>query len=650
MTNEILNAHPSDLVRQYTGADSQPFTDFDRHLFQEGKHRRLYEKLGAHPGSRQGQAGVSFGVWAPNAKAVSVALNRGPAGAFACPLTADSIGIWTGFVAGAAIGDRYQYQVQSSSHPHVLTRPDPFAFRQTGSPEDLSFVCDLAFEWHDDSWIAERAGRASIHAPITIYQVHLASWRRVPEEGNRWLTFSEIGPKLARHAAMLGFTHVELLPIMQQPIHGAEFLRISGRFAPASHYGSPAELMALVDCLHQHGLGVLLAWPPAVFPAEEPGLALFDGTHLYEQGPWPTPVAGAEVYDFDIGKPEVRSFLLSNAVFWLDKFHFDGVRAMALNKLLPRKPGPGAGTADPSQPVVREDLQGVEFIRSLCSAVSESYSGAILVGDEESTPWLTAHHSIPATSLGFSYKWDPAFAEPALLYFGQDPLFRKHYHKTLTSFSEHAFSERFILPLSERVQVHGRSSLLGRLAGDEWQRLANYRLLLAFQYLRPGKKLLFMGTELASWSEWNASKSLDWHLLEQPAHEAIQRWVGDLNHLYRSEPALHASDNWAGGFEWVDYEDAERSTLSWLRRDPQRREVLLCILNCTPVVRRNFQVGVRRPGTWREILNSDATIYGGSGQGNLGLAQTAPFPFHRLPCLLTITLPPLAAVIFKHEP
>jgi 1,4-alpha-glucan branching enzyme len=621
-------------------------SDFDLHLLREGTHSRLYDKLGAHRMTQNGTTGTHFAVWAPNARRVYVAGDFNHWDRNANPLSqCGQSGIWAGFVPEVNAGSAYSYHVVSMHQGYRVDKTDPFGFRQEGPPRPASYVWDLHHKWQDEEWMATRHQKNSLEAPIAIYEVHLESWMRVPEEGNRWLSYREIAPKLAEHVRRLGFTHVELLPVMEHPLSGARDHEITGFYAPTARWGTPQDLMFLIEHLHQNGIGVILDWVPAHLPADEQGLSYFDG----ELGEWAVNTRGDDLRrSFDYGRGEVRSFLLSNAFFWLDVYHADGLRANSVSSVLYLDYGRKPGEWVPNAYGGRENLEGIDFLRQFNAEVYRHFPGAQTIA-EERTGWPSVSRPTYVGGMGFGFKWDTDFTQDTLQYFSRDPLFRKFHHHALASGDRNAFDENVVLGFPHCEVQGGKSSLLARMAGDEWQRFANLRLMFGYQYLLPGKKLLFMGAEFAQWQSWNHDTSLDWHLQAHAPHTGMQHWVSDLNRFYRSEPPLHQSDCNPAGFEWVDSQDAEQSTLSWLRRDPQRRHVLLAVCNFTPVVRRNFRVGVRRAGTWREVLNSDAIEYSGSGQGNLGRAATAPFRSHGFPHMLTITLPPLSLVVFKHE-
>jgi 1,4-alpha-glucan branching enzyme len=630
--------------------ETELLTPYDLYLFNEGTHLRVYEKLGAHLVQREGVSGVHFAVWAPNARQLSVVGDFNGWDPESHPLAAcGESGVWAGFVPQVPAGAAYRYHIQSKHQGYQVEKLDPVGLRLEGSPRHASQVWDLHYEWHDHEWMGARARHQTREAPWAIYEVHLASWMRVPEEQNRQLTLRELAPRLADYVSKLGFTHVALNIVMAHPSGSARHGQVTAYFAPAHQAGTPQDLMFLIDYLHQHNLGVILDWTPAHFPAAEPSLAYFDGTHLYEHGFCELALPGApRACTFDFEKREVNSFLLSSAFFWLAEYHADGLRVGSLAAILYLDYGREPGTWVPNPHGGRENLAGIAFLRQLNADLYRHFPDTQTIA-EETTSWPLVSRPAHTGGLGFGFKCAHEFAHDTLRYFEHDPFFRKFHHQDLTARASQAFAENNVLPLSRPTVAAGPRSLLARLPGDDWQRLANLRLLLGYFYLQPGKKLLFMGVEFGQWRAWDPEGSLDWHLCHYTAHRGVQQWVRDLNQVYRTEQALFTSDFAAAGLEWVDASDSERSTLSWLRRDPARREVILAVANLTPVVRRNFRAGVRRPGHWREILNSDAREYGGSGQGNFGGVLTAPFTSHGFPHTLVLTLPPLALVVLKYE-
>jgi 1,4-alpha-glucan branching enzyme len=628
-----------------TRRDVTLLTDDDLYLFNEGTHSRLGHKLGAHPMPDAG--GTYFAVWAPGARAVSVTgdFNGWDDRANELAVRASS-GIWEGLVPGAAPGDVYKYRVTGRNRSFRVLKADPLAARAEEPPRTGSVVWDLAYRWSDQAWMAERAGRNGRAAPVSVYEVHLGSWMRDPIEPGRFLGYRDLAPRLADHLARTGFTHVELLPVMEHPFYGSWGYQVTGYFAPTSRYGTPQDLMAMIDELHQAGIGVILDWVPSHFPTDEHGLGTFDGTHLYEHA---DPRQGFHPdwnsYIFNYGRNEVRSFLLSSALHWLSTYHADGLRVDGVASMLYLDYSRAEGEWVPNRDGGRENLDAIGFLRQLNAEVRRVEPDVQTVA-EESTAWPGVSRPISAGGLGFGFKWDMGWMHDTLLYLSRDPIHRRYHHNELTFRALYAFTENFVLPLSHDEVVHGKGSLLAKMPGDEWQRFANLRLLLGYQYAQPGKKLLFMGAELAPWREWDHDTSLDWQLLEQPRHAGVLRLVADLNRLHRSEAALHERDTEPAGFEWVDAADVDASVISFLRRSAAGRPILV-VCNFTPTVHHNYRVGVPEGGYWAELLNSDATDYGGSGQGNLGGVEAQPIPLHGRPLSLTLTLPPLACLFLR---
>jgi 1,4-alpha-glucan branching enzyme len=634
-------------------ATTTPFlTDYDLYLLGEGKHYRLYEKLGAHVGDHGGTAGTHFAVWAPNAGQVSVIGDFSGWRRHEHPLERrGSSGYWEGFVPGVGQGTLYKYAVDCQDGTCWEEKADPCGFAAEIRPHTASKVWDLSgYAWGDDVWLAQRGRRQTLDAPISIYELHLGSWKRVPEEGNRWLTYRELAPQLAEYVRALGYTHVEFLPVMEHPLDASWGYETVGYFAPTSRFGTPADFMYLVDTLHQHGIGVILDWVPAHFPRDAHGQGVFDGTHLYE---YSDPRKGERpdwgTYVFNYGRREVANFLISNALFWLDKYHADGLRFDAVASMLYLDYGRGPGEWVPNEYGGKENLEAVAFLRRLNERVYAEFPDVFTVA-EESTAWPMVSRPTYLGGLGFGFKWDMGWMHDTLDYLGLDPVYRKYHHNRLTFRMMYAFSESFILPLSHDEVVYGKRSLLEKMPGDDWQKFANLRLLLGVLFMEPGKKLLFMGGDIGQRNEWNYDASLDWHLLGDPRHSGIQNWVRDLNRLYRGEPALHALDCDPAGFEWVDCDNAEESGVGFLRKGKAANDLVLVACNFTPVPRHAYRIGVPRGGRWDEILNSDALVYGGSGQGNLGGVAAEPVAWHGRPHSLRVTLPPLAIVVFKVPP
>lgn len=646
-------AHPARTGVAPVAADVTLLSDDDLYLFNEGSHFRLYEKLGAHvldAAAAGGRAGVYFAVWAPNAKAVSVIGDFNAWDPDRHPLRPrGSSGIWEGFLPGATAGMLYKYHIRSRLGGYQVAKADPVGFLHQTPPGTASVVASLDYEWHDTHWMASRRTRNELRSPVSIYEVHLGSWRRVPEDADRPLTYREIAPLLADHVERMGFTHVELLPIMEHPFYGSWGYQITGYFAPTSRYGGPHDFMYLIDTLHQRGIGVILDWVPSHFPTDEHGLGFFDGTHLYEHA---DPRIGFHPdwnsFIFNYRRHEVASFLISSALFWFDRYHADGLRVDAVASMLYRDYSRREGEWIPNEHGGRENIEAITFLQRLNEEIYRTFPDVQTIA-EESTAWPMVSRPTYLGGLGFGLKWDMGWMHDTLHYLSRDPIHRSYHHDQLTFRTLYAFNENFVLPLSHDEVVHGKGSLLARMPGDDRHKRANLRLLLAYLYAQPGKKLLFMGSELGQWREWNHDTSLDWHLLDDPHHDGIRRLVIRLNELYREEPALHELDCEPAGFEWVDAHDAPNSVLSFLRKGRTTGHLLLAVFNFTPVLRRNYRVGAPRGGFWREILNTDAKEYGGSGAGNFGGVEASPIPYHGRYHSLNLTLPPLACVMFRSE-
>jgi 1,4-alpha-glucan branching enzyme len=619
----------------------------DLYYFNEGAHYRLYDKLGAHALTSNEIAGTYFAVWAPNAAQVCVMgdFNGWHNESHPLQLRAQS-GLWEGFVPGVGEGARYKYHLLSKHGGYQVDKADPYGFYHETPPQTASIVRSLWYTWGDQAWMAERAGRNALDAPMTIYEVHLGSWRRVPEEGNRSLSYRELAPILAAYVQRLGFTHVEFLPVMEHPFYGSWGYQVTGYFAPTSRYGTPQDFMYLIDTLHQHGIGVILDWVPSHFPNDAHGLGFFDGTHLYEHAdPRQGVHADWDTFVFNYGRHEVQSFLISNAMFWLDVYHADGLRVDAVASMLYLDYSRRDGEWIPNAYGGRENLDAIALLRRCNEAVFTHYPEVQTIA-EESTAWPMVSRPPYMGGLGFGLKWDMGWMHDTLDYLRHDPIHRKYHHNRLTFRQLYASTENFVLPLSHDEVVYGKASLLGKMPGDDWQKCANLRLLLGYMYGQSGKKLLFMGGEFGQWQEWHHDASLDWHLLASTRHAGLQQWVTDLNRFYRHTPALYASDCAPAGFAWVDCNDAENSVVSFIRQQKSTSELVLIVCNFTPVPRHNYRVGVPRGGTWREVLNSDAMAYAGSGYGNQGGVEAAPIPSHGQPYSLMLTLPPLAVVFF----
>jgi len=631
-------------------APAHQITPHDIYLFKEGSHTRLFDKLGAHIISRGEVAHtVHFALWAPNAAAVSVIGDFNDWNTQTHPLEArsDDSGIWQGTVTDLAIGSSYKFHIVSRYHGYAVDKADPFAVCSEPPSATASRLWALDYVWGDADWMARRREANGLDAPMSIYEVHLGSWQRVPEDGNRFLSYREIAPRLANHARSLGFTHVELLPVMEHPFYGSWGYQTTGYFAPTARYGTPQDFMYLVDHLHQAGLGVILDWVPSHFPSDEHGLAYFDGTHLFEHADprqgfhpeWNSAI-------FNYGRNEVRSFLLSSALFWLDKYHIDGLRVDAVASMLYLDYGRRDGEWIPNRHGGRENLEAMGFLRKLNEAVYQDHPDTQTIA-EESTAWPMVSRPTYAGGLGFGMKWNMGWMHDTLKYFQTDPIHRRYHHGQISFSIWYAFTENFLLPLSHDEVVHGKGALIGKMPGDEWQQFANLRLLYGYMWAHPGKKLLFMGGEFGQRREWQHEESLEWHVLQYPLHDGVQRWIGDLNHGYRTLPALHVQDFSPEGFAWIDGQDWEQSVLAFVRRGKRPEDVVLVVCNFTPVPRHNYRLGVPVGGAWEEVLNSDAAIYGGSNVGNLGRIEAAPVAAQGHFQSLSLVLPPLGVIYLR---
>ena len=634
--------------RQSAFRDFSLLTEQDLYLFNEGSHFRLHEKLGAHYINSDGIEGTYFAVWAPDAYAVYVIGSFNNWQKQTHPLRPrGSSGIWEGFFPDVKKGSLYKYHIVSRTYGYQVDKSDPFSIFNEIPPRTASIVWDLDYAWGDAEWMARRREHNALDKPMSIYEVHLGSWRRVPGEGNRSLSYRELAHSLAEYVRETGFTHVEFLPIMDHPFFGSWGYQITGYFAPSANYGTPQDFMYLVDVLHQNGIGVILDWVPSHFPTDEHGLGYFDGTHLFEHA---DPRQGMHrewgSYAFNYGRHEVRGFLISNALFWLGRYHTDGLRVDAVASMLYLDYARKDGEWIPNQFGGRENLGAIEFLRRFNEEVYKTHPDTQTIA-EESTSWPMVSRPNYVGGLGFGLKWDMGWMHDTLDYMSKDPVHRKYHHNKLTFRMLYAFHENFVLPLSHDEVVYGKGSLIGKMPGDDWQKFANLRLLFGYMFAQPAKKLLFMGGEIGQWSEWSHDASLEWHLLQYAPHEGVKRWVSDLNRVYRSEPALYEHDCDPAGFEWIDCNDAEGSTLSLMRKGKSANDIILIACNFTPVPRLNYRVGAPRGGWWREILNSDASYYNGSGLGNAGGVEASQEPVHGRPNSLTITLPPLAVVYFK---
>ena len=639
----------------YTSGDPYRFSpvlsDFDLHLIAEGSHTRLYEKLGAHLIKHEGVAGVEFAVWAPNAKRVSVVgdFNRWDSRRHALRPRGGS-GIWELFVPGLAAGELYKYAVHSNRKKKLVEKADPFGFAAELRPQTASQVFNIeAYKWNDASWITARREKQSLQAPISVYEVHLGSWRHSPGGDSHPLTYKELSEQLIPYVKDMGFTHIELLPITEHPLDASWGYQTIGYFAPTSRFGTPTEFMAFIDACHSAGLGVILDWVPAHFPKDEHGLALFDGTHLYEhadprQGEHPD--WGTKVFNYD--RTEVVEFLLNSALFWLDKYHIDGLRVDAVASMLYLDYSRKEGEWIPNKFGGRENLGAVAFLKRFNKLVHQEFP-AVLTLAEESTAWPMVSRPTYLGGLGFDLKWNMGWMNDMLEYMELDPIHRRYHHDLLTFSLLYAFNENFILPFSHDEVVHGKRSLLEKMPGDEWQQFANLRALYAYMYTHPGKKLLFMGTEFGQRSEWNHQVALEWSSLEKEAHSQLQQCLRDLNRLYVDQAALYEVDFDWDGFEWIDFRDMDQSIIAFVRRAQDAADMVFVACNFTPVPRFGYRLGAPVGGYYQELFNSDAAAYGGSNLGNIGGVQAEDEPWQDFPYSLRLTLPPLGVVILKPD-
>ncbi len=625
-------------------------SDYDIFLSKQGNFFRLYEKLGSHPMNFDGKDGTLFAVWAPNAERVSVVgdFNGWTPRSHQLRQRGDGSGIWEGFIPEISKGVLYKYHVESKYQGYKTDKTDPLAFHNETPPKTASVVWDLDYQWGDEEWMKKRYLKNSLDSPISVYEVHLGSWARVPEEGNRFLTYREVAKKLTDYLCDMNYSHVEFLPVMEHPLYRSWGYQVTGFFAPTRRYGTPQDFMYLIDCLHQNGIGVILDWVPSHFPTDDHGLRFFDGTCLYEHADprkgyhpdWTSAI-------FNYGRNEVRNFLISSALYWLDKYHVEGLRIDGVASMLYLDYSRKEGEWIPNEYGGRENIDAISFLRRLNEVVFKEYPDVQMIA-EESTAWPMVTRPTYSGGLGFTMKWKMGWMHDTLFYFTRDPLFRKYNHDQLTFSMWYAWTENYILPLSHDEVTHGKGSLYGKMPGDDWQKFANLRLLYGYMYGHPGKKLLFMGGEFGQWREWVSEESLEWHVLQYPRHKGLQRWVKDLNNFYRDEPAMYELDNEQRGFEWIDFRDWESSIISFIRKGKSTNDIVLVVCNFTPVSRNNYRVGVPRGGFWKEVLNSDAREYGGSGQGNLGGVDASPMHYHGRSHSISLNIPPLGVLYFKN--
>jgi 1,4-alpha-glucan branching enzyme len=637
----------------YTVRDPYAFLptvgDLDLHLLQEGKLEQLYEKLGAHVLEIDGVAGTAFAVWAPNARSVSVVGNFNSWDGRLNPMRSlGSSGIWELFVPGIDEGAAYKFEIRTQDG-RLRIKADPLAFAAEVPPANASVVHRSRHEWSDEKWVERRAKSDALREPMSIYEVHLGSWRRNTLEDNRSLNYLELADELSDYVSDLGFTHVELMPIMEHPFAGSWGYQVTGYYAPTSRFGTPDDFRTFVDRMHRNGIGVLLDWVPAHFPRDDWALALFDGTHLYEHA---DPRKGAHpdwgTLIFNLSRDEVKNFLLANGLYWLKEHHADGLRVDAVASMLYLDYSRKEGEWLPNEYGGRENLEAVEFLKRM-NEIAYGREPGVTTAAEESTAWPGVSQPTYLGGLGFGFKWNMGWMHDTLTYFQKDPVYRRFHHHTLTFSLMYAFSENFILPLSHDEVVHGKRSLLDKMPGDRWQKFANLRSLYAYMWAHPGKKLLFMGGELAEWEEWNYDGSLHWNLLEYPEHQGVQSLVRDLNNAYRAYPALYEGDFDPSGFRWLEANDSANNVVAFARLDAKGEQPVVCVLNLSPVARYDYRVGMPLCCRWKELVNTDSDYYGGSGVGNLGGVEAEAVPWHDQPFSAFVTLPPLAAVWFVPE-
>jgi 1,4-alpha-glucan branching enzyme len=638
----------ADVTEQRTSGMDRIITDYEAYLFNEGRWLRAWEKMGARPAEREGRRGYSFVVWAPNARGVSVVGTFNGWDGRAHPLSPVGVsGLWEGFVPDVGPGELYKFEIRPRSGPPFL-KADPYALFAEKPPHTASVTADLGqYAWRDAEWMAARRERNPLEEPMAIYEVHAGSWRRNPLEGHRSLTWRELAAELVPYVKGMGYTHVELLPVMEHPFDGSWGYQVTGYFAPTSRYGTPDDFRFFIDECHQAGIGVILDWVPGHFPRDDHGLRRFDGTALYEhedprQGEhreWGTLI-------FNYGRHEVRNFLLANALYWLESFHVDGLRVDAVASMIYLDYSRGPGEWIPNVHGGRENLEAIEFLRELNALTHGHHPGTVTIA-EESTAFPAVSRPTWVGGLGFTMKWNMGWMHDILTYVGKDPVYRRWEHQHLTFSMLYAYNENFVLPFSHDEVVHGKGSMMNKIPGDQWQKAATLRALYAYMYAHPGKKLLFMGGEFGVWREWDHADSLDWDLLAQPLHGGLQRFVRDLNELYTRERALHEVDFEPAGFEWIDCNDHESSVISLIRRAKDPRDFVVVVLNFTPVVREGYRIGVPEPGFYRELINSDAIWYAGGNVGNQGGVYTEPVAAHGHAQSLRLMLPPLGALILK---
>lgn len=646
-----MNDNPNNQAKEGPVYPHSLMNDFDIHIFKEGRHFKLYEKLGSHLAEVNNQKGTFFAVWAPNARSVSVIGNFNGWNPRSHHLFTrwDGSGIWEGFIPGVGHGEAYKYHIESNLNNYSVEKGDPYAFMWEQPPRTASLVWDKKYAWGDSAWMENRKETAGKPRPWSIYEMHLGSWRRCPEEGNRHLTYRELAAQLPEYIKELGFTHVEFMPVTEHPFYGSWGYQVTGYFAPSSRYGTPQDFMFLINELHREGIGVIFDWVPSHFPSDQHGLSYFDGSHLYEhqdlrEGYHPD----WNSYIFNYGRNEVRSFLISNAIFWLDAYHADGLRVDAVASMLYRDYSRKEGEWITNRYGGRENLEAISLLRQVNEATHEEFPDVYNMA-EESTAWPMVSRPTYVGGLGFNMKWMMGWMHDTLSYFSKDPVHR-HYHQNEITFSiVYAFTEQYVLPLSHDEVVYGKGSMIGKMPGDEWQRFANLRLLYSYMFAHPGGKLLFMGSEFAQNSEWNHESSLEWHLLRYGNHQGIKKTIARLNEIYKHEKALYESQFEDDGFEWIDINDTVNSVISFIRKGKSDDDLIAVVCNFTPVTRHDYHIGVPSGGKWVELFNSDDLAYGGSNFKNPWEIEAWEHPSHGRPYTLSLNLPPLGAIYLKHQ-
>ena len=651
ISNTEVNTDVAETDVQVVGNLNEFITEYDIYLFREGKHFSLHEKLGAHVIEHNNTRGTFFAVWAPNAESVSVIgnFNGWLKDANYLKLREDESGIWEGFLPGVEKGEAYKYFIRSKFENYEVEKADPVGFYSEQPPKTASVVWEYNYDWNDDDWMENRKEHNALDSPFSVYELHLESWRRKPEDDMKPLSYSELAEQLTAYVKELGYTHVELMPVTEYPFSGSWGYQVTGFFAPTSRFGTPDDFMYFVDYLHQNGIGVIMDWVPSHFPGDEHGLHFFDGTYLYEhQDPRKGYHPDWSSYIFNYGRNEIRNFLISSAHNWMERFHIDGIRVDAVASMLYLDYSRKEGEWIPNEHGGRENLDAIQFMRDMNESLYSRFPDIQTIA-EESTAWPMVTRPVYTGGLGFGMKWNMGWMHDTLDYFKNEPIHRSYHHNQMTFSIMYAFNENFMLSLSHDEVVHGKGSLINKMPGDDWQKFANLRTLFGYMFAHPGKKLHFMGMEFGQWKEWNYESSLDWHLLDFENHHGLQFYMKDLNSVYKRFPALYECDFVGDGFKWIDANDSQNSILSFMRYDKSTKHPVIIVANFTPVPRHNYRVGVPEDARWIEILNSDAKQYGGSGMGNFGGVTSNPVPYHGEEQSINVLLPPLGVVMFAKE-